>query len=53
MVQIGIVSIQEEPAAIAPDNRYWAAILRAGGEPHWLPWSESPGDWAFWAAEFD
>lgn len=53
MVQIGIVSIQEDPAAIAPDNRYWAAILRAGGEPHWLPWSESPGDWAFWAAEFD
>lgn len=53
MIRIGIVSIQAEPEAIAPDNRYWKAILRAGGEPHWLPWSENPRDWAAWAVEFD
>ena len=53
MVRIGIVSIQAEPEAIAPDNRYWQAVLRAGGEPHWLPWSEKSEDWAAWAEDFD
>lgn len=53
MISIGIVSVQADPASIGPENRYWAAILRAGARPHWLPWSEDPGDWASWAAELD
>lgn len=53
MIQIGMVSIQADPAAIPPDNRYRQAIVRAGGDPHWLPWSEAPGDWKAWAGAFD
>ena len=53
MISIGIVSIQADSTAIAPDNRYWAAVLRAGGSPRWLPWSEEPGDWAAWAETLD